>query len=306
MPGVSGTEEWGNTNEGLQTLSPSLHLQFSLDTLQLFILLSFKIYSIYCLVMDLFVKSGFDYIEHFFSSSRSMLPVFPHVCMHTFYISKTSLMLLFTCCFVHSLWEVCPGGVIAGVSSSPLHQQKCLCTCHQGRATSCVVELPYYLVDLFVGCGGEAEWFALISPHVWCLPPGWWFGNLGGSMHWVVEGPLQPLAWAGLAAISCRHLLTRQRISLVPPVSPHHSVPCPAGPARGRWGSACRPGCLHRAGIPRDRSRPARLRKRGVCFSLSTAMGVRWACLIWGSLALEGYWEDWGEMEPTAESLHKI
>lgn len=66
MPGVSGTEEWGNTNEGLQTLSPSLHLQFSLDTLQLFILLSFKIYSMYCLVMDLFVKSGFDYTETFF------------------------------------------------------------------------------------------------------------------------------------------------------------------------------------------------------------------------------------------------
>lgn len=81
-------------------------------------------------------------------------------------------MLLFACCFVHSLWEVCPEGVIAGLSSSPAHQQKHLCTCHQGRATSCVVELPYYLIDTFVGCG-EAEWFALISLHVWWLPPGW-------------------------------------------------------------------------------------------------------------------------------------
>lgn len=40
------------------------------------------------------------------------------------------------------------------------------------------------------------------------------FGTLGDPEKWVVEVPLQPLAWVGLAAIYCRHLLTRQRISL--------------------------------------------------------------------------------------------
>lgn len=39
-------------------------------------------------------------------------------------------------------------------------------------------------------------------------------GTLGGPEQWVFEVPLQLLAWVGLAAIYCRHLLTRQRISL--------------------------------------------------------------------------------------------
>lgn len=39
-------------------------------------------------------------------------------------------------------------------------------------------------------------------------------GTFGGPEKRVVEVPLQPLAWVGLVAIYCRHLLTRQRISL--------------------------------------------------------------------------------------------
>lgn len=39
-------------------------------------------------------------------------------------------------------------------------------------------------------------------------------GTFEGPEKRVVEVPLQPLAWVGLVAIYCRHLLTRQRISL--------------------------------------------------------------------------------------------
>lgn len=57
---------------------------------------------------------------------------------------------------------------------------------------------------------GRGEWRSAF------LPPSveGEFGSLGGPEKCVVEVPLRPLACVGLAAIYCRHLLTRQRISL--------------------------------------------------------------------------------------------
>lgn len=81
-----------------------------------------------------------------------------------------------------------------------------------------------------MGCGVEVEWLILVSLsfiHGGCQKFGWEsgsaflppsmegdLGTFGGPEKRVVEVPLQPLAWVGLVAIYCRHLLTRQRISL--------------------------------------------------------------------------------------------
>lgn len=107
------------------------------------------------------------------------------------------------------------------------------------------------------------------------------FGTLGGPEKWVVEVPLQPLVWVGLAAIYCRHLLTRQRISLAlvqlviggVPMSLHRSLPCPAIPARGQWGCRGRSGYLRKAGTLGNRYKIGHLGKGGTCLSMNTTIG---------------------------------
>lgn len=106
-------------------------------------------------------------------------------------------------------------------------------------------------------------WWACLSPtlaRVVSLVPSEAQGN-----KWVVEVPLQPLTWVDLAAIYCRHLLTRQRISLawvgmcgVLLLSPQCPLPCPAVPARAWRGSTCRQG----AAVPGDMHKNENLRKK--------------------------------------------
>lgn len=94
--------------------------------------------------------------------------------------------------------------------------------------------------------------------------------------------PLQPLTWVDLAAIYCRHLLTRQRISLarvgmrgVLLLSPQCPLPCPAVPA-GAWrGSTCKQG----AAVPGDMHKTEHLRKK--VYVVAWTQPVVRAQLVW-------------------------
>lgn len=143
--GVSEIEESGRINGGLQTLNLSLPLQFNWDMLQLFLAFSFKISSV-CLCTALsricWPGQGLNTLRCFFSS-RSLLPYYYSPPLHTHLLHLSKQIGALICLFFRSFrviphgrfalmggllsWEVCPEGVIAGVRSLPMHQQKCIC-----------------------------------------------------------------------------------------------------------------------------------------------------------------------------------
>lgn len=78
-----------------------------------------------------------------FFSSRSLLPYYYSPPLHTHLLHLSKQIGALICLFFRSFrviphgrfalmggllsWEVCPEGVIAGVRSLPMHQQKCIC-----------------------------------------------------------------------------------------------------------------------------------------------------------------------------------